>query len=91
MTEEQLRDLGQHYKRQVSYRALCYKLASDIAGHRLHILGYGEAQAQEVAALDDLTVGVMLMADWGGNVPPELLARAHVVGVFTVPGSLEIH
>jgi hypothetical protein len=90
MTEEQLTELGQHYKRAVNYKTLCYQFAAEVAGHSLEVLSYGKAQAEELATMDDFTVGVLLMCDWGGNVPGELMARAHVTGTFTVPGSVEI-
>lgn len=90
MTESELRDLGEHYKRCVDYKRLCHKLGSQIAGKRLEGLLLAEAQSEELQTMDSLTVGVLLLSDWGANVPPELMAKAHIVPNFRLD-PMELH
>jgi len=91
MTEAELRDLGEHYRRAIDYRRLCHRLASQIAGRQLECLALAEAQAEELATMDSLTVGVLLMCDWGAVVPPELMAKAYVVPNFRLDPMEIIH
>ncbi len=91
MTKDELTEIGSSYKKACDFKVLCHRLASHAAGKRLDVLVYNEAAQAELEKMPDFQVGVMLMCDWGADVPGELMEEAHVVPNLTLPGELELH
>ena len=79
MTEEELTELGAAYKRACRHKQLVHQRAAQIAGGELDCLQLAKAQVEELDRMDNLTLGMLLLCDWGATVPPELMAKANVV------------
>lgn len=90
MTEEELTELGAAYKRACRHKQLVHERASQIAGMRLDCLLLARAQAEELDNMDNLSLGVLLLCDWGATVPPELMSKANVMPNIQLD-PLEIH
>jgi len=65
-------------------------MAANICGGDLKVLDSIREHHQQVEVMPPLAVAIMVLDDWGADIPSDLIAKADCVRVNT-PGTLELH
>jgi len=76
--EQRVARLGELWKQVSVMEATCFRAATDLGAETQELLDSAQQFANKLQQLSDLQAGLLVLANFGGHVPRDLLAHAGI-------------